>query len=308
MTNNKKLAIVNNNQDLLRIIPFNADESIEFKFATRENEFKLKYWHLGLNKPEEYNVNTEITYHKSVIEKNQKKEPIIHVKDINGNSIYKHRFKKIRNLRLDSVFPIPLCKIAISNNVETRYKQKNEHYIFDFNNFDGQKINCVEIYITSKEYDINFMNHWPNWDIIWQINTIDYLVGGTNINEKFIEQLKSGPKICREMTTFFDDFNLIFKVYNDEKIKCNEISFYENMHYISMIATNPVQLVDDITKRPLSQIKPAYFFDLEWKSKKGIPISTIKKWKRFYRQLEKEIKYINIKRVIYLIPQDSTII
>ncbi len=72
------------------------------------------------------------------------------------------------------------------------------------------------------------------------------------------------------------------KFYKDENVKTNRISFYENYDYISMLGTTPIQLIDDRTKRPLSKIKPAFYYDLNRQIEAGISRAEINVWKNFF--------------------------
>jgi len=294
-----KLAIINGNDDILRIIPHVKKDRIDFKFTLMDNNFNLNYWYLGLKEPKSFTTSSEITYHSS----DEEKKPVIHVKHKGSEVIYSHRFSKVTDIHPNTYFPIPLCKISIKGNFSRKYKRKNDHQIFNFHDEKLNSANCVEIYIISKNSGGSFMDDWPYYSLLFQISTIDYLVKGPSLSKQFLEWLYSGPNVAMEMNLSFSKFNILFKPYYEKGIKDNTISFYENNDYFSILSCSPIQLMNGISKAPLSKIAPAYAFDLEYQYKHGIPKNELDGWKLFFdTELKRVLKYYRYPQ-IFLIPQ-----
>lgn len=296
-----KLALINNNIDLLRIIPSYNGDNIDFKFSLLGNNFKIQYWRLGQKCAEVHLTSEEITYHSS--RKEEKKPPVVHIKDKTLDLIYIHSFSNIIDIKSDSTFPVPLCKVTLNKAISQKYTPKNYHVSFDFNNTDNPKYNTVEIFIVYKEYNFEFCYKWPNYDSLWQITTMDYLINGPELSDSFLNTLNSGPKVARLMSTSFNRFNLIFKPYYDKNVQENSISFYENSDFVAFLATTPIQLIDNNTKKPISRIAPAFAFDLEWQLRHGSSRKETDELKRIFDKLLSRVNSLKIHRHVFCIPQ-----
>jgi hypothetical protein len=300
-----KLAIINGDQDLLRIIPVptKVANTIDFKISTLGNEYVINYWALGLQKPKYYRSNNEITYHSSVKTKEKLKPGIIHEKSQNSVCInYQYSFPKVTDIRVNTEFPLPLLKLSINQKSGKTYTKKNDHVIFNFDDESKTPINTVEIYIASKQYDEKFIEKWPFFDLLWEVSTIDYLVKGPELSPQFLQRLDNGLVLC-EMDASFPQFNLISKFYFDENFTENTISFYENFDYVSILASTRIQLIDELTKEPRSPLAPAFVFDLSRQQNQGYPKKEIAVWNKFFNDSLNKIDRLGIHRTGFYIPQ-----
>nr|WP_321496603.1 hypothetical protein [uncultured Methanolobus sp.] len=297
-----KFALISDKSDILRIIPILNKDTIDFKFSLLGNHFQIQYWQLGKNGPEIHSTNKELTYHSS--SKNKKKAPKVHIKDTSSEIMYKHSFSNIIDITSNSSFPVPLCKVGVKEKGEKIYTKKNDHTFFNFDDTKNPKYNTVEIFIISKEQDLNFCNKWPSYDLLWQISRMDYLIYGPELSQTFLNTLNNGPKVAREVITSFQGFNLVLKPYYDENITENSISFYENYDYITILATTPIQLVDENTKKPITGVAPAFAFDLEWQLRHNIiSRKSADDMKRKFDKMLVKINSLKIHRHVFCIPQ-----
>lgn len=300
-----KLAIVKSEKDLLRVIPLSKGSVIDFKISTLGNNYSIEYWQQGIHDPEVYTTSSEITYHSSS-KKSEKILPgVIHVKEVRQISgiDYKYRFPKVADVLIDSEFPIPLLKLTIAEDVNRIYTKKSDHRVFDFDDPDISPSNALEVYVAGKDFEPNeFPNKWPIISILWQMSHIDYVTKGVYLSQHFLNKLERGVALAN-IVDVIEFPILIFKFYKEENVKTNRICFYENYDYISMLGTTPVQLIDDRTKRPLSKINPAFYYDLNRQIRAGISKEEIELWKNFFNVSYEHISKLDIKRDGFLIPQ-----
>ncbi|MCC4771834.1 hypothetical protein FXV91_17185 [Methanosarcina sp. DH2] len=333
----KNIAIIDNGVDICRIVPLCKGEYPEFKFSLLGNNFLAKSWELGQKTPQiidSIKSKAEITYHsskkKDLIAQKKDQDPIVHIKYLdnksdvclckNNSSKYRNISSKIIDIKLDTCFPLPLCKLEVKEGNKKIYKKKEHDNIFDFGNLiykgeplsssdfslsDFPKFNVVEIYITSKEYTEDFMNIWPNYDMLWQCTTIDYLINGPELSEVYLNKLKFGPQLSHCADISFDQFNVLYKPYYNENIKENSITFYENHSYIALLATSRIQLIDMHTKEKLSAIDYAFAFDLEWQLKKGISRQETDKRYRKFKEMVNIVKDLDLdnRKYVFCMPQ-----
>lgn len=321
----EKLAIIDKDIDILRIIPLSNEGYHDFKLSLRENHFLIKSWELGQKSPQviDYiNSSAEITYHSSQKEKN----PVVHIKYIDHKPdvlLYKNISSKIIDIKLENYFPLPLCKVEVKESNKKIYKKKAHDIIFDLRNNrnrykdeilpfpsskanDFPKFNIIEIYITSKEFNgEDFANTWPFYDILWLGTTIDYLIKGPEVSELYLNKLNSGIPQTGYCVISFNQFNILIRPYYDENIKENSITFYENHGYIAFLATARAQLIDMYTDEKLSGIAPAFTFDLNWQLEHGI---TRKEVDQRYRKFKKMLDIVNEldldnRRYVFCMPQ-----
>jgi|GEM_PF-1422425 len=301
-----KFAIINGDQDLLRIIPVptKVPTTIDFKISTLGNEYAVNYWALGLQKPKYYRSHNEITYHSSAKTKGKLKPGIIHEKSQDFGCInYQYSFPKVTDIQVNTEFPLPLLKLSINQKSTKTYTKKNDHVIFDFDDDVKGPINTVEIYIVSKQFDEKFIQKWLYFDLIWGASTIDYLVKGPELSLQFLQKMnKNSPSVLWEMDMAFPQFNVISKCYFDENFPENTISFYENFDYISIIASTRIQLIDELTNEPRSPLAPAFAFDLSRQQQQGYSKKEIEVWNKFFRESLNRIDGLGIHRTGFYIP------
>jgi hypothetical protein len=315
-----KIAIVDNDIDILRIIPEYKEGRLDlFKFSV-QNNFLVNSW-----KTNQKSQNTvgyiesgdEITYHSSINEKN----PIIHIK-YKDNSYYPVSsnimdIKKLQDIKLDSYFPLPplpLCKVEVKDGNLTIFIKKPYHKILnianiissssEYDQFNYPKFNVIEIYIAPKEFDSkDFQRTWFYYDYLWAFMTIDYLVNGPELSKNYLNDWESGrPFLGSLIDPTFDQFNVVYKPYHNENIKENSISFYENSDYIALLATARVQLTD-MNKIPISKIKDVLAHDLERQLEEG-KIRSRNEKDQIYRKFKKvtidKVKNLNLSNHKYV--------
>ena len=300
-----KLAIVKSQMDLLRVIPLYKRSVIDFKISTLGNNFSIEYWQQGIHNPEVHPSSPEITYHNTLKKGEKMKPGVIQAKEIDQISgiVHKYRFPKVADILIDSEFPIPLLKLTIAGDGDRIYTKKSYHQVFDFDNPDIGPCNTLEVYAAGIHLDLTkFPNKWPNISVLWEISQIDYVTKGVRLSQHFLNKLERGGALAK-IAYEFENLLLICKFYKDENVKTNRISFYENYDYISMLGTTPIQLIDDRTKRPLSKIKPAFYYDLNRQIEAGISRAEINVWKKFFNDSHEHISKLNIKRNGFLVPQ-----
>ena len=301
-----KLAIVKSQKDLLRVIPLFRGSVIEFKISTLGSSYSIEYWHQRIHNPELYTTSSEITYHGSVKKSGKTLPGVIHVKEvdrISGIVYYKYRFPKVADILMDSEFPIPLFKLTIAENSDGSYTRKADHSVFDFDSPEIAPSNVLEVYIVSKHFNYNrFINKWPNISVLWEATSIDYVTKGVYLSPHFLNMFKTGETIMR-LGYVFKNFHFVFKFYEDKTVETNKMCFYENYDYVSMLGTTPVQLIDDKTKKPLSKINPAFYYDLNRQIKNGISKGEIELWNNFFKLSYEHITKLDIKKNGFLFPQ-----
>lgn len=321
----KKLAIIDKDKDILRIIPLSNEGYLGFKFSLRENHFIIKSWELRQKSPQIIDYiksGAEITYHSSQKEKN----PVVHIKYINYKPdvwLYKNISSKIIDVKLDNCFPLPLCKMEVKEGNKKIYKKKAHDIIFDLgkdrnyyedeslpspssNVNDFPKFNIVEIYITSKEFNgEDFTNLWPSYDALWLGTTIDYLIKGPEVSELYLNKLNTGIPQIGYCVISFNQFNILIRPYYDENIKENSITFYENHGYVAFLATARVQLIDMYTNERLSSIAPAFVFDLDWQLEHGISRKEGDQQYRKFKKMHDIVKDLDLdnRRYVFCMPQ-----
>lgn len=300
---NYKLAIVKSQRDLLRVVPIINGSTVDLKISTLGNRYSIEYWHQGIHDPEVYATSSEITYHSSLKKARNILPGVVQVKEGDQiNSVdYKYRFPKVTDISMDSEFPIPLFKLTITESMGTMYNWKPYHFVFNFDSPEIVKSNVLEVYLVSKHFDYNkFINKWPTISLLWQVTSIDYVTKGVCLSQYFLEVLKSNEPFMGGLGYDFKDLHFILRPYIDENVEANTICFYENHDYISMLGTNLIQLIDEKTKKPLSQIIPAFYYDL---GRRITDKAENESWHNFFNVSYERIRKLNIKRNVFLIPQ-----
>lgn len=229
--------------------------------------------------------------------------PVVHIKDKSSEIMYTHSFRNIIDMTLNSIFPIPLCKVSIKEKSQKVYTNKTEHVFFDFNDKDHPSSNTVEIFIMSKQQDRDYYEKWPYFYLLWQISTMDYLINGPELSRVFLNTLENGPRVNVELKSSFQEFDLVLKAYYDEDIKENSISFYENYDYMTILATTPIQFVDEKTNKPIGNNTSVFSLDLKRQlinkmmSRQKADVMT-----REFNKMQAKIDSLNIHRHIFCVP------
>lgn len=305
-----KLAIVKSDQDLLRVIPWRnktLDGSpVEFKIALLGNTYSLEYWPIQESSPEGYTVNSEITYHCSKLQSGHLFPGTVHVKggEQIDDRLYRLRFPKVVDVPVDAEFPIPILRLAIRDDVDSRYKPRPYHFVLDLDDSEVIPSNVVEVYAVGKAFDPKrFPHRWPSIHHLWMITTIDYVTHGVHLSEDFLARITSGP-VLDGIGYKFEEMDLVVRLRTQD-VETNLISFYENYHYLNALAMAPIQLVEDQTGQPLSDVAPAFALDLEHQRRSGVPGHEVESWERFFIELDQRLEdpWDTSRQVCFQIPQ-----
>lgn len=285
----EKLAITRRKKDLLRIIPIKSERKdfIDLKFSLLENEYKVKF--SDIDKQEEIFFSDEITYHSKTEEKSAK----IAIVDKSKKKSHETKIDKIKDLNLFTEFPIPVCKLQISDNLQPKkYKYKEYHSHLDVAEIDKnfpKKVNAIEVYVAPENFDWNnFMKKWFSFDLLSKISSINYLKEGFRVNKDIYNLIfnSSEKEILFAETRKVKNIQIKTKFYFEPNITENTLIFYNNRNFINYLATTPVSF-----KRPggYTDPKPAFELDLKRQKKKDLSLNKqICDWKNSFENFAKE--------------------
>ena len=200
---NKKMIITKNGHKLFKVIEGKCTEDkCEFKIIPEMQSTEIKIFTMQLfSKAEEFIFDTnrilEITYHKSTLSQPAK----IHLKLTNkkDKADIKYETLPLRNLiepDINTEIPIPLFKVIIPNEVDTKiYTKGNEYKVFDI-----KDSNVIEIFMmTSARKEKQILEKWNFLNSQLIMNPIEYWVTGADkyvaLNYKLQEL--GGRKIFR---------------------------------------------------------------------------------------------------------------
>lgn len=254
----EKIAVTNNEIDLMRIIPAKfTNESGDFglKFSLFNN-YSIRYWSLADTTPEETSTDDEITYHNSI-------KNILPAKiQIKEGEDHRNPFLKVTDIDFTNKIqvPLPICKIEFVDFKGKLFKKKKDRAVIDLGASDTFSPNVVEIYLGPPNFDINkIMWEWRCINLLFMIASVDVIVKGTAHSiDLFYNTISKGVSPVLNMIDS-TKCSIIYKLYRDDGIISNRISFYENSDYLEVLATTPISLRID---NRLTEIRPAYFYDL----------------------------------------------
>ena len=286
------------------------DSIIEWKIVPLFGEYSLEYWEQAGLHPQEYTTSSEVTYHSSKVKVGKVLPGIVHLKEVEGDQVnYKYKFHKVTDVPMDAEFPLPLFKLAIKEDERVEHGNrvfvtKKAHTVFDFNDPEICHPNTLDVYAVSKDFDENkFSEKWANISTLWVLSSIDYVTKGVHLDQQFRDIMTSGKPGLAVERHDLGQFCLILRPYRDKDVKTNRISFYENYDYISMLGAS-IQLIDDKTRSPLSQTKPAFYFDLKRQREKNMSSKEeIELWNKFFCDSYERISKLGLQRVVFQIPQ-----
>jgi len=276
------------------------------------------------------NINDiHLTYHSSKVYKSSNKNPEVHLRK--GRKIL-NVFNKIADINIDTEFPIPLFKLTCNIEANKLEQISNKNNIIDLHDYGGnpteykleQKIiNSVEVYFAPKSY-IDYPSHanrWPGLNLLQMLSSIDYVVRGIDIRSDIIDDFAKENIVLAQEGHIYDQYVLLIRKYYDKDAKANSIYFYDNINYIDMLATTPIQLTTENREQnrhysmlycspftaaylnPFSGIFPAFCYDLDTQLENGISFQEVNSWHSIFKNSLERIKTSNIKRKGFVIPQ-----
>jgi hypothetical protein len=295
----KKIAIIKNDIDLVRIIPahFRFEKGkFGLKISFLRRKFKTRYWQLGDKLSIDSETCEEMTYHSS--SENYKTACVL----IKENGIHRNIFSKMSDIKFNikSPVPLPICKVNFTNIVGKTIKKKDKYHLIELKDIQNVKPNTVEIYLAHKDFDMNkIMYQWRCLNLIFIIASIDVIVKGTSHSlGQFLDILRNGNYPYINMIEC-ENYNLIYKIYFEENINCNQISFYENSDYLAVLSSTPVSIKHN---DKCSSVEPAYHYDLLDLERNNDSSADI--WRDYFKSITKKVIASKIHKGGIIIPRD----
>ncbi len=233
----RRIALIRNGLDLLRIIPFNPDENkVELKFDFSKQLFEVNYLRLGEVRAHRMipdpNGQLSVTYHKG----NSGKGVCVHIKHVTKGS-EKPNYEKLpleyfRAPSGNDISMTPICKLFFPKSVlYNEYIKKPNHEIFSLN----EAHNVVEVFIAGPSFDFEkAMQTYPVLNYLQLTEDIEFYANG--VIETFTgkrNSIESGS-IHAEKIRLSNDIRVIlisycdFAVMEHEHTKMTKILFIEN--------------------------------------------------------------------------------
>lgn len=298
---NKKIVIIKNGYDVLRIIEGKSDgDTCEFKiiFMIDNDNIEICYLQLfsDIQKLEfDKSKKMEITYHKSTISKPAKIHLKLHDKETGKCEYVSLPLKELIDPDVNTEIPIPLFKIIIPDNVlKTKYIQKKDHVVFDV-----EDNNMVEIFLTQNGFTKK--NYHQKWDCLNQnlISTgIEFYATGLTeyffINDRYNlgDQYDIHNVITREASTVVDitdDIGIQINKIRNQNLKEEKLRalFIENSIYLGFLAG-------------MATIDYKHMYLVDFKNDKYFNDKERKKWEyRFNKIFYKTDRLIQKNKVKY---------
>jgi len=261
-----RLAIVYGETDLLRIIPtlHTEEDVVDLKISFVGEKIPIKCVDKTGEYPLSVSAKGELSYHSSKRKRKQRLSAELHIKEKEGSrSSYPFRFHNISDLSKYGEFPVPICSIVISNPEGPRFYPKQSHRIFNFIGDYGFSPNMVEIYFVGKDFDSEeWAQKWPTIACLSELSPIEYLIQGPDLRVDIEMLFSQGIVFCSGMGVVFSDFGLLCKARYLPNAMENCIRIYNNLDYVELLGLQPIQLINEKTKAPISKIIHAYSRDL----------------------------------------------
>lgn len=262
-----KIAVLKENCDLLRIIPFNPSESsYDFKISLLKNKYQIRIFEL--NKPRSLFLlddiaEWEFSYHGHSGQKPAK----IHAKHMSLPATYKDiPLSNMIDLKINSEFPQPLMKIGVSVDATFKqYKKKDQYSVLDM-----QKGNVGEFYILNKNFNMDqFQFKWDIFHFLFLVLPMEYYSDGQmNLNlykMNFFADSRKETYFTQSQFTISEDIRILINTYYDpyfdKKNEQSYISFFENGSYLKYLTNVP--LMYEYPNGQRSAAKPAYKWQLD---------------------------------------------
>jgi hypothetical protein len=290
----KRIAVIKNGKDILRIIPFKEEnKKIHLKFSFF-SEFKVNYWSLADKEEKSTKTSKDMTYHSSSGEK----KPKVHIKE--KDKVHKNIFDKVVDIDLNEEFPVPICKLNIFDPGNKKYKKNNKHIKAELEDTPEIKINTLELYLAPIDFNYGiYKRKWRCLTLLFTFASIDCLIQGPGESlDTILMNLSHGPLPLINQT-YDKKFSLLWKIYREDAIKENTISFYENKDYIDILATTPVSIK---TNGRCSKIMPAYYYDISDMLINNCNPEYITKWETRFIKSQKKLD--NVYRAGIIIPRE----
>ena len=248
---NGKFSIINNDIDILRIIPMSINkDSLDLKI-TSNNDFKVDFIAYNSFFRDSFILGRkqEVSYHSSNPFNNSK----VHIKDLNNlENTYPYKFEAVTDLNINTEFPIPLFKLEISN-LEGFKKYNNK---IETLSIDLSGLNTLEFFISNKKKHQDFIEKWNVISGVFYMSTIDRTINKDSNPELLWANMQNKTLQNKGIGFPEQDFFVFYKAYNNPKIKKNKLTFYENTLYKEALMFTK-------SAYPGSKLKLAFEEDLE---------------------------------------------
>lgn len=278
---------------------------MDLKIALLSNQYQVSF--SSLQGTKQKTTSSELTYHSS--EPSEQKPAIVQIKNPQkeGSNQYEMDFDKIIDARVDTEFPIPLCKIKFADQSTRNYHEKESHLRFDIEKIEKyfpQKITTVELFLSKTDPDHDpeeFMYKWPTIFSLYQVSSISYLVEGFKPDPAIMQMMNSSNPKPFWTGLEFENFFIMAKAYPEFNVTQNEIVFYENKDYVNLLAATPAQL--EYPNGTRSRILPAFKWDLQKQQRQGVSQKEISEWKLIFEPAWQRIKGSDLDHHGVIIPR-----
>ena len=296
----RKIAIIKNGFDILRIIEGNCDgDKCDFKIVPMVDIECIRIFCMRIFSDAEEvifdrNRKFELSYHKATISKPTK----IHIKSISKDDpndiIYKTLpLDNLIDPNIHTEFPIPLLKITLSDSVLTKkYKTDiKNHKVFDIGDS-----NILEIFMTKSHFmDTNFYEKWGVIRHTMILNSIEFYASqstrymGYNYwlveygRKHFEQEVNMSSDINDDIGLTINRINTLNNsVISEGKM---DFLFIENSLYLAFLAFQRI--------KKENMIEPQYAYKLCLNNNLMFSKDEINKWNyRFGREEDKLKTYI----------------
>lgn len=302
----KELAIIKNEQDLLRIIPLKAEGNlVDFKISLMENDYRILFWNVDETKPDFERAHEEVTYHSSKSAGNQIKSSEVHIKNpsVKRGNKYGYTFYKVTDLDTNTEFPIPILKMTYRQRSKKIYERKTRHFTVDLDDNAHKRANTAEVYFARRDFDyLKHAQKWPALNCLMSLAPIDYVVRGVDVRKDIVREFALGNILLLGEAFVYENFQLHCKTYYDKEVQENSLCFYENKDYLDMLAATPIRLADKNYK-PFTGIFPAFAYDLDAQLANDISQDKLNTWENIFKSSLERMNSKNLNRKIMVIPQ-----
>jgi len=298
----KKLCIIKNNRELLKIIPFKDKDSTGFKVIIRR-PIEVIFHHINYSNLAHVGLlrttDPELcfTYHTS----GGKLKANLHLKLKNSfkkkysNVPY---FSDLAEISEHQIIPIPLCKIVCNDSSifpEHHNKKKNvQRVLGEIKEHNIDNHNVAEIYVMRPNYKVKYDELYAAWNLFFMtmnILPIEYLSVPTPENTSFkADSMGNGRNL---ISSVIDDFNdkvsfMVCTYFSKGSVASSQNSFslFENGKHLEHLALTRLCYKDESGVQ--SETKRLYQWQLEANRKK-LTDDEFNYWQAYFKQAENEI-------------------
>lgn len=288
-----KIAIIKDDYDLLRIVPFNkSEDKYDFKISMLKNRYALRIYQTGkpgfLYSTEDI-TDWEFSYHGQLDDKPAK----IHAKHMSEPKLYKDfPLANLIDMKINSEFPLPLMKMGVCTDESfKRFKKKDKYSMLDM-----KEGNVAEFYLLNNNFDMdNFMIKWDIFHFLFLVLPMEYYSNGKmdlNIYKmNFFADSKKDTYFTQGQFKVSDEISVMINSYYDPHVDSKKqqsyLSFFENGSYLKYLSNVPV--VYEFPNGKKTVVKPAYKVQLE-RNRQMLSDEEFDYWRAIFEKWELELK------------------